>query len=183
MVVEWIPLLGWVAGGGASVALAFIAGRRSGPAPQSESPRPLPAQPAAPVDLEALLKIVAVDGVKASLDVAQVGHQMAMETMKFNSEMRQKTSKRLGGKVRAKTATRNSKGQMQARCRLCKDSQAWPVSYEEITAHEKHRAGIADAPEEKERIPIHVQTLENGDQIAECSECGDPDHSAAHHNN
>lgn len=181
MMVEWLPIVGLVAGGGASLALAFFAGSRNGAAPQSEISRPLPAQPAAPMDLESLLKTVVVDGVKASLEVAHAGHQMAIDTLSFNSELRQKSAKRLGGKVRARTATRNSKGQMQARCRLCKDGQAWPVTYEEITAHEKHRAGIADAPEPKERIPIHVQTLPNGDQIAECSECGDPDHTAAAH--
>jgi hypothetical protein len=132
-------------------------------------PPSTPAQPAQVFDVNAALETILVGGLKSSMDVVIALRQQAMEEIKLAQEMRTNMSRRLGGKVRAKTAKRSGDGKMRADCRLCENENISNPTADEIRKHATH----AVRPQPKfEPVPVEIQRTQGGDEVIECESCG-----------
>ena len=154
---------------------------------QSNPHPPSPPAPPAPQDLNAALQIFAVESVKAQTEFASMQHQHVKELVELNAEITRNLvrtgGKRLGGKVRAKTAKRDARGRMRADCRLCENPAITDPTADEIKRHATHATTPPPPPEARERIPVEIQTdPRTGDEVIECEACGKP-HAEGEHLN
>jgi len=154
--------------------------RRQQPVDQPPPPSS-PANPAHALDINAALETILVGGLKSSMDVVIALRQQAMDEIKLAQEMRTNMSRRLGGKVRAKTAKRTAQGTMMANCRLCHNPSITDPTAEEIRAHMNHAA--PRPPAASPPIPVQIQIdPRTGDEVIECEACGTPHAEGAHVN-
>lgn len=139
---------------------------------------PAPPAPPAALDLNKALDVFAVKAVEKQTEFAAMMHQQTLELVQLNAEITRNLvrtgGKRLGGKVRAKTAKRDARGRMRPDCRLCENAAITDPSADEIRAHMSH--GIAapppPPPPARERIPVEILTTSDGDEVVECESCG-----------
>lgn len=152
----------------------------------SESPPPPspPAHPAQQIDINAALETILVGGLKSSMDVVIALRQQAMDEIKLAQEMRTNMSRRLGGKVRAKTAKRDATGKMRHDCRLCDNASIGDPSVVEIRAHAGHGRQSATPPAARfEPTPVKIEVdPRTGDEVIECESCGTPHEQGQHLN-
>jgi len=153
----------------------------------NQPPPPSSPAPPAPIDFNAAMQIFAVDAVKAQTEFASMQHQHVKELVELNAEITRNLvrtgGKRLGGKVRAKTAKRDAHGRMIAECRLCHNSGILDPTVDEIKRHATHAAPRPPVESPMEPIPVQIQTdPRTGDEVIECEACGKP-HAEGEHVN
>lgn len=143
----------------------------------------LPAPPAKPaaLDLNAALDVFAVKAVEKQTEFAAMMHQQTLELVQLNAEITRNLvrtgGKRLGGRVRAKTAKRDARGRMRADCRLCENPSIVDPTADEIIRHATH------SQRPPERIPVKIETdPRTGDEVIECENCGTPHPEGQHLN-
>jgi hypothetical protein len=172
--------------------------RRQQPQPINSATPPAPPASPAGIDFAAALEIFAVKAVEKQTEFAAMQHQQTLELVNLNAEIARNMvrtgGKRLGGKVRAKTAKRDSRGRMRPDCRLCENAAITDPTADEIRRHMTHdgRPRI-EAPRETasanlngfQPVPVEIQIdPRTGDEVIECEACGaNGQHDHSHHLN
>lgn len=131
------------------------------------------------IDLNAAIETILVKGMNSQMELLSRINNLMVENVQLVASMQTRVARRTGGRIRSRTGTRGTDGQMKANCRLCKDPMLTDPTATEIVEHATHRPPTylsppkrrAPKPARPEISETEIIRAPDGAEITECQDC------------